>query len=442
MEASHSRNRWVLFAGAAFASMISGPAPTEASPVDTRLIVYESWSASNPDVWIMGGDGAQPRQLTTDPASDQGPVWSPDGTRIAFFSVRDGDAEIFTMAADGSDVIQVTRNGSFDAYPVWGPTGRLAYVSNRGSGSTNEIWTSAPDGAGATRLTHNTWTDAYPAWTPGGQVLFVSNPPVDGAGGRLSQRGEIFRMDADGSGVTRLTNNLCEDHAPSASPDGTRITFASDCGRAFTGVHVMSTDGSNVRALTHNADIEDWPTWSPDGNQIVYASTRDAGMLAGGDIVVMNADGSAPHNLTRTVDVFEGLPWFSPIGSTDQIGRGHIAFGQVLADTRSITVLSELFERSTGVGVDEGIDGFFLPAPDSGTAIRTVTTDRSGIGFALNINFHDSERIWIGACSPPWFVGQPNPRIEVQGCVVPQRTATLEVSADHGVDLDVTVVGV
>lgn len=413
--------------------------PRPASASDTRLIVYESWSASNPDVWVMHADGSQQRPLTTDPAADQGPVWSPDGSQIAFLSYRDGDAEIFTMSSDGSEVTQLTFNTSFDGYPVWGPTDRIAFISNRSSGSSTEIWTMRPDGSGLERLTRNTWADGYPAWTPDGRLLFASAPPIERTNGRLSSYNEIFRMNADGTDVVQLTSNICEDHAPSASPDGTQIAFASDCNRAFTGVSVMDADGSDVRALTNNAEYEDWPTWSPDGTQVVYASTRDVGVVAGGDIVVMNADGSAPHNLTRTVDVFEGLPWFAPSGTNDEIGRGHIAIGHAFADLRSVTVVSESIERSADTVVDEGVDGFFLQAPPAGTRIRTVTTDHGGRGFVLNLNFHTAARVWITSCSPAWFIGQADLRVEVLDCVVPSGAATVEVSADHGIDLDVSV---
>lgn len=401
-------------------------------------IVYESWWNGNPDVWIMNADGSNQRALTTDPSRDQGPVWSPDGSRIAFMSDRDGDTEIFTMAADGTDVIQLTRNAAFDMYPVWGPTGRIAFISTRNvSNGTTEIWTMNRDGSGLARLTSNDGSDAYPAWTPDGRILFASAPNLR-AGVSLGAQQEIYRMNADGSGVVRLTDNTCTDLAPSSSPDGTMIAFASDCGRASIGVTVMTADGSGVRALSTNAGTENWPTWSPDGTKIVYASNA-ADPVGGGDIMVMNADGSAPRNLSRTPDGFEGLPWFSPHGSFDEIGRGHIAVGNPMGDTRTVTVLGASAERAGAPGPDQGIDGFFLPAPPSGTSIGTETTDHGGAGYALNLNFHDAAGAWLGKCDVGWFIGGGVPRLEVRTCIVPARAATVEVSADFGIDLDVIV---
>lgn len=402
-------------------------------------IIYESWANGNPDVWVMNADGSDQHAVTTGPAADQGPVWSPDGTRIAFMSDRDGDAEIFTMAADGTDVRQLTRNAAFDMYPVWGPTGRIAFISTRNvSNGTTEIWAMDPDGSGLARLTSNDGSDAYPTWTPDGHILFASSPNVR-AGVSLGAQQEIYRMRSDGSQVERLTNNVCGDRAPSSSPDGTKIAFVSSCGRPFGGISVMNADGSGVRALTTNLEAaEDWPTWSPDGTRLVFKSDHDD-EIGGGDIIVMNADGSAPHNLTRTKDSFEGLPWFSPQGTFDEVGRGHIAAGNVAADTRSATVVGAHAERNGAPAPDEGIDGFFVPAPPAGTSLGTITIDHGGTGYALNLNFHDASGVWLGACSPAWFVGAGPPRVEVRRCVVPEDAYTVEVSADHGLDLDVVV---
>lgn len=69
----------------------------------------------------MNADGSDLERLTNNPASDGLPVWSPNGSRIAFASDRDGDFEIYTMASDGSDVKRVTNNAAFDVLAAWRP---------------------------------------------------------------------------------------------------------------------------------------------------------------------------------------------------------------------------------------------------------------------------------------------------------------------------------
>jgi TolB protein len=67
----------------------------------------------------MNADGGDPVRLTTDPARDSDPTWSPDGARIAFASERDGNLEIYVMNADGSNPRRVTNNPGTDLVPDW-----------------------------------------------------------------------------------------------------------------------------------------------------------------------------------------------------------------------------------------------------------------------------------------------------------------------------------
>jgi Tol biopolymer transport system component len=67
----------------------------------------------------MNADGSNQTRLTYNNASDSFPTWSPDGTRIAFGSDRDGNDEIYIMNADGSNQIRLTYNSAADYYPDW-----------------------------------------------------------------------------------------------------------------------------------------------------------------------------------------------------------------------------------------------------------------------------------------------------------------------------------
>src|SRR5512145_404215 len=85
------------------------------------------------DIWIVDADGSRPTRLTTHPASDRSPRFSPDGARIAFASNRDGDFEIFVMSARGGDAAtQLTFNeGDADRIPSWTADGtEIVYDKN------------------------------------------------------------------------------------------------------------------------------------------------------------------------------------------------------------------------------------------------------------------------------------------------------------------------
>ena len=112
---------------------------------------------------------------------------------------------------------------------------------------------------------------------------------------------------ADGSNLTRLTNNPGDDDEPVWSPDGQRIAFTSDRD-GINAIYVMNADGSNQTRLTA-AQIErnDEPAWSPDGQYIVFESRRDGNP----EIYVMNADGSNQTRLTNDPGADRRPDWTS-----------------------------------------------------------------------------------------------------------------------------------
>jgi Tol biopolymer transport system component len=88
---------------------------------DGSKIAFFSNRDGNTEVYTMNIDGGNQTRLTNAPAADEGPVWSPDGSKIVFNSNRDGDHEIFVMNADGSGQTQLTNNTVDDGFAVWGP---------------------------------------------------------------------------------------------------------------------------------------------------------------------------------------------------------------------------------------------------------------------------------------------------------------------------------
>jgi TolB protein len=116
----------------------------------------------------MDMDGGNVRQLTDDPGSawDYHPAWSPDGSRIAFASNRDGDDDIYVMDADGRNVRQLTDVPLwFERSPVWSPDGtRIAFVSDRDY--DYDIYVMDADGGNVRQLTDDPGRDTSPVWSP------------------------------------------------------------------------------------------------------------------------------------------------------------------------------------------------------------------------------------------------------------------------------------
>src|SRR5262245_37290377 len=120
---------------------------------------------------------------------------------------------------------------------------------------------------------------------------------------------EIYRMNADGTGVGRMTQNAAADTMPSISPDGLRVAFTSnrDGNRE---IYVMGINSDNLTRLTTNTATDEQPAWSPDGTKIAYTST----VTGNSEIFVMNADGTGKVNVTNNPAQDTGVTW-SPDGT-------------------------------------------------------------------------------------------------------------------------------
>jgi Tol biopolymer transport system component len=247
---------------------------------------------NNFEIYVMNADGSAQTRLTDHPAWDVSPSLSPDGSRIAFSSRRDGNYEIYVMNADGSGLTRLTNDPAADFQPVWSPDGRkIAFSSDRyvsfGIRSIG-IFIMNADGSDVT-MPIVPAGDSHPTWSPDGRKIAFASIRGDD----IFYFTRIWVMNVDGSALTQLTVDPAG--SPRWSPDGSKILFLGN------GISVMNADGSNQRSLIAGPATQ--PAWSPDGRQIVFAD-RDPDFdepspyLYNYDIYTMNADGSAVRRLT------------------------------------------------------------------------------------------------------------------------------------------------
>ena len=159
------------------------------------------------------------------------PAWSPDGSKIAFESFRDGQAEIYVMNANGTGLIRLTNNPAFDGHPTWSPDGtKIAFTSDRGTPANtgNRVWVMNADGSLPQQLSTQYYSQ-NPNWSPDGtRLAYDGDTTNDG-----SQ--EIWIVNADGSGTVQVYNppdesplgypGLTDAWVRGWSPDGTFITY-------------------------------------------------------------------------------------------------------------------------------------------------------------------------------------------------------------------------
>ena len=187
------------------------------------------------------------------------PVWSPDGTRIAFVSNRNGGfIQIHVMDADGKNPIRLT-DAVWDDYPTWSPDGtKIAFSSSPDGKMIPHIAVMDADGENLVMLEgHGT----EPSWSPdGGEIAFIS---------RSDGIEEIYVIGEDGHGLKRVTNDFMFKGSPSWSPDGRRIAYWGE-ENGFFQIYVVRADGRNRTRLTRNREHHWLPAWSPDGRTIAY----------------------------------------------------------------------------------------------------------------------------------------------------------------------------
>ena len=256
-------------------------------------------------LWVMDADGSNQTRLTQNELNDGAPDFSPDGSKIAFnrgqtvYSAKDIRRNIFLMNPDGSDETNITENsGADDFHPSWSPDGsKIVFYSSRDDGD-DEIFVMDADGSNQTRLTDSPLTDRNPDWSPrGDKIVFVSFRDFGF---------EVYVMDPDGSNQTALTSGFGDAFDPAWSPDGSKIAFVSSSEGLDDEIFVMDADGSNQTRLTNSPGPDQGPAWSPDGTKIAFHAKRGGGSGQASEgssvsfeIYVMNADGSGLINITN-----------------------------------------------------------------------------------------------------------------------------------------------
>jgi TolB protein len=245
--------------------------------------------------------------------------------------------EIWSAAADGGDVRRLTTWRDMAGAPTWTPDGRIVYFTTKDfpppsspddPPPPSELYAMAADGGDQRRLTTDQVIQVDPAVSPAdGTVAYVAFQPVPGEPGVFDLG--LFSIAADGSGWRPLAPFSPKRDVLNASwsPDGTRILFeiasASPPGntgdsRRQSDLAVMNADGTGVRRLTRTRALETNPVWSPDGRRIAFTSDRH---IRRGErerwspdfeLYVMRANGGGIRRLTRNT-VPDLVPDWQPL---------------------------------------------------------------------------------------------------------------------------------
>lgn len=275
-----------------------------------QMLAFASTAhAMRPDIYFKPTDGYVVTQLTSDPADDVQPRFSPDGKRVAFCSNRTGNWDVWTVNLDGTNLTQLTRDGSDEIAPCWSPDGQQIAFCLWGKRSQQwEIWLLSVDHPGVRRFLAY---GLFPDWSPEGSRIAFQ---------RARQRGtrwfSVWTVDLVGNEARNPTEIAHSDSAaviaPRWSPDGqTLVCCTVNCGlmlpdspaadRSPSGSDLWAVDvRTGVRQKLTDSDATAFnPAWSRDG-RVYFVSTRagvenvwSLAIAAGaGD---MHENGNPPH---------------------------------------------------------------------------------------------------------------------------------------------------
>jgi eukaryotic-like serine/threonine-protein kinase len=336
------------------------------SPDGRQIVfVWDGEQEDNLDIWIKLADTGEPLRLTTDPAPDFDPDWSPDGRHIAFRRSSAQESGIYLIDALGGSERRLTdaaasqsgigrslrwspdgkslaiadaashqdpfriflfsldsgerRPLTFppagsrgDSTPVFAPDGKsLVFVrtgpsAHVGLGGTSDLYAVAITGGEPKRLTFdNTYIDGV-TWTPSGSELVFASE----RGGSIPN---LWRLPATGGEPERLLEVGANVTSPSISPVGNRLVYTQllfDTNIWRMEFPAQGKGAGRPSPLIASTFQDDAPQYSPDGNRIAFFSRRSGS----GEIWVCDRQGRSPVQLTRFGGPLPGSPRWSPDG--------------------------------------------------------------------------------------------------------------------------------
>lgn len=252
-----------LFLGLICAVLLSGVPAVRAADLPRERIVYATFRPANLEIYLFDTPGRVPRRLTTDPALDYNPVFSPDGRWVVFCSERRGNPDLYALDLKNPDSPPrlLTNSAAMEDAPSFSPDGkRLVFVSSRDGNADIFVMPFRPDVADAkdqaVNLTRHKGGDFHPAFSPDGKQIAFSS---DRDGYRES---EIYVMQADGSSVRRVTHSPGWDGSPAWSRDGKWLYFYSQR-KAGPGIYRIKPDGSGESVIFAGPALS--PAVAPNG---------------------------------------------------------------------------------------------------------------------------------------------------------------------------------
>ncbi|HTK26009.1 MAG TPA: protein kinase [Pyrinomonadaceae bacterium] len=302
---------------------------------DGKRLVYSDIKNGQTDIWMSDLDGSGPVQLTNDTADDNYPIWLPDGKRVLYNSERNGIKQICLAFTTGREPQQLTLSDSDNMLSDVSADGtRVVYISTK---DDSDIWGVSLENGKEFQVTSDIGVEFWPDVSINGTIAYQAIKQIS-IGDKLLTC-ELFAQQI--SGETRLVQFSKNGFYPRWSPDGKKIAFLQS-DSADNSLWIASGTGGDARRFTEGGvrfggyatlpysrvqtqDLQ----WSPDNSSLVYVAVR-SGVS---NIWRVAADGSGETQLTNNQDA--KLLYFNPLLTPD--GKGLVWLAMNLSNPKART---------------------------------------------------------------------------------------------------------
>ena len=272
----------------------TGQSADDFAPVwspDRQRIAFLSNRDGNVEIYLAVADGSSFTRVTNTSVDESHVRWSPEGTRLAYISpTEDGAPAVFWLSLSNLLPNRLLFSDHGEADPVWSPQGTwIAFAVLEENGDSIGLNLRNPEGVNRVQLSQS--PDRAPAWSPDGKkIAFVSTRDGDE---------EVYVVEVGETGpagaTAQVTDNPDRDFAPEWSPDGKRIAFLSDR-NGNVDIFTSSGDGKDLETLTRTDVDEISVIWGPDG-RVIFESAASGKS----DIYLMDAGGVQQQLTTGTL---------------------------------------------------------------------------------------------------------------------------------------------
>lgn len=213
---------------------------------------------------VADADGANQHLILESRFPLMSPSWSPDGLWLAYVSFETKHAAVYVQLVRTGERRQVSARAGINGAPEWSPDGHKLALTLGGGGGNPDIYVLDLQTQGLTRLTEDPAIDTEPTWAPDGRSLYFTS---DRAGSP-----QIYQVGVAGGHPKRITFGGTYNARPRVSADGTQLAMVTLDGGNYR-IAIQDLTSGAVRVLSHG-HLDESPSFAPNGATLIY-SERD-----------------------------------------------------------------------------------------------------------------------------------------------------------------------